>query len=219
MVKSKSSTVIRRETQRNGALSARNTNSTRSLRPATPIDKPKMERKRFSNVSSGTKSAKTDRSKSPAPKSLTLRQLQDLIFEIYQAKSKYDTKCMQNKLARETMEEFMYTFLNQRYGLSSLTITWAASLINGIRTFSKQDFEVLQFGKILRGQISEFHRFSSFALKEQVAICLRQALNERYSHKTEIFITDLLAKIFNGAHPLEGWLHQRLLEKLEVSLS
>ena len=97
-------------------------------------------RKRYSNVSSGTK---TDRSKSPAPKNLTLRQLQDLIFEIYQAKSKYDTKCMQNKLARETMEEFMYTFLNQRYGLRSLTITWAASLINGIRTYSKHDFEVL----------------------------------------------------------------------------
>jgi hypothetical protein len=70
---------------------------------------------------------------------------------MYQQKSKYDMKCMQNKLARETMEEYMYTYLNQRYGLRSLTISWASTIINGIRQFSKADFDVHQFGKILRG--------------------------------------------------------------------
>ena len=70
---------------------------------------------------------------------------------MYQQKSKYDMKCMQNKLARETMEEYMYTYLNQRYGLRSLTISWASTIINGIRQFSKADFDVHQFDKILRG--------------------------------------------------------------------
>jgi len=64
------------------------------------------------------------------------------------------------------MEEYMYTYLNQRYGLRSLTISWASTIINGIRQFSKADFDVHQFGKILRGQISEFHRFNAFSLKE-----------------------------------------------------
>ena len=133
-------------------------------------------------------------------KNLSLKQVTDLIFEIYQCKSKYDTKCMQNKLPRETMEEFMYTHLNQRYGLRSLTITWAQNLIIGIKNYSKTDFEVYQFGKILRGQVSEFHRFSSFALKENIAICLKQALDEKYhpQHKTESWIQNLKQKVLSG---------------------
>ena len=89
-------------------------------------------------------------------------------------------KCMQNKLARETMEEYMYTYLNQRYGLRSLTISWASTIINGIRQFSKTDFDVQQFGKILRGQVSEFHRFNSFSLKELTNNLLHQVLEEKY---------------------------------------
>ena len=69
--------------------------------------------------------------------------MQELIFDMYQAKQKYDQKCISNKLPRETMEEYMYTYLNQRYGLKSLTISWAASIIAGIRQYSKKDFEVL----------------------------------------------------------------------------
>lgn len=88
-----------------------------------------------------------------------------MIQEIYTSKNKFDSKCQQNRLPQETMEEYMYTFLNQKYGLRSLTITWASSLINGIRKYSKLDFEILQFGKILRGKISEYHRFTSEQIK------------------------------------------------------
>ncbi len=44
----------------------------------------------------------------------------------------------------------MYTFLNQRYGLKSLIIEWAAAIINGIRRYSRDDHDVALFGKILR---------------------------------------------------------------------
>ena len=108
-------------------------------------------------------------------------------------KKKYDQKCRQNKLSIETMEEYMYTFLNQRYGLKSLTISWASSIINGIRQYSKSDFEVHQFGKILRGQISEYHRDTSHMVKDQINLFLKSALEEKYSpqHKTEKWICDL----------------------------
>jgi len=43
---------------------------------------------------------------------LTLRQLRDLINDIYQQKTKFDQKCEDNRLPRETMEQFMYTYLN-----------------------------------------------------------------------------------------------------------
>lgn len=66
-------------------------------------------------------------------KNLTLRQLNDMIFEIYQQKLKYDAKCYQNKMGLETMEEYMYTYLNQRYGLRSLTINHASAIIKAIK--------------------------------------------------------------------------------------
>lgn len=85
-------------------------------------------------------------------RNLSLKQLKDLITDIYAQKVKYDQKCEENKLPRETMEQYMYTYLNQRYGLKNLIIEWAASIINGIKKYSKEDHSVMLFGKILRNE-------------------------------------------------------------------
>jgi hypothetical protein len=85
-------------------------------------------------------------------RNLSLKQLKDIVSDIYTQKVKYDQKCEENKLPRETMEQYMYTYLNQRYGLKNLIIEWAASIINGIKKYSKEDHSVMLFGKILRNE-------------------------------------------------------------------
>ena len=90
---------------------------------------------------------------------LTLKQLKEQISEIYSGKEKYDIRCTEARMARETMEQYMYTFLNQRYGLKGLIIEMASAIINGIRRFSKQDHDVALFGKILRNEVDEEFRF------------------------------------------------------------
>lgn len=50
-------------------------------------------------------------------RALTLKQMKDVIEEIYASKAKYDQRCLEAKLPRETMEQHMYTYLNQKYGL------------------------------------------------------------------------------------------------------
>lgn len=94
-------------------------------------------------------------------------------------------------------------------------------MIIGIKNYSKTDFEVYQFGKILRGQVSEFHRFSSFALKENIAICLKQALDEKYhpQHKTESWIQNFKQKIISGLLGLDSYLYRKMLQKLAHSTS
>lgn len=62
-------------------------------------------------------------------KSYTLKQLRDVIHELVIQKELFDQRCIQNKQPMETYEEFMYTFLNQKYGLRSLTVTYAHSII------------------------------------------------------------------------------------------
>ena len=58
-------------------------------------------------------------------------------------------------MALETLEQYMYTYLNQRYGLKSLIIEWATAIVNGIRNYQKVDHDVLLFGKILKNDCDE----------------------------------------------------------------
>jgi hypothetical protein len=113
-------------------------------------------------------------------KVLTLRQLKDLINDIYQQKTKFDQKCEDSKLPRETMEQFMYTYLNQRYGLKNLIIDWAAGIINGIKSFQREDHDVALFGKILRSECDEEFRYIQQTVKETVIALLRALYREKY---------------------------------------
>lgn len=52
----------------------------------------------------------------------------------------------------------MYTYLNQKYGLKSLTVEWAASIINGIKNNVQVEHEVKLFAKILKNECDEEFR-------------------------------------------------------------
>lgn len=93
-----------------------------------------------------------------ASKNLTLKQLKDVIKDMYEAKVKFDAKCDQSKAPRETLEQFMYTYLNQKYGLKSLIVDWAASLIQAIKKNLKKDHDVTLFAKILKNECDEDFR-------------------------------------------------------------
>jgi len=93
-----------------------------------------------------------------AARVLTKKMMKDVIEEIYESKSQFDKKCFDAKLPRETMEQHMYTFLNQKYGLKNLIIEWASSIINAIKMYSAEDNDICVFGKILRNECEEEFR-------------------------------------------------------------
>lgn len=121
-------------------------------------------------------------------KVMTLRSLHEIIYEIYSSKIKFDQKCHNNKLPLENMDQYMYTFLNQRYGLRSLTITHASSIIKAIKYYSSQDFETLLFGKILQATIPESYRGLISLLNKNLIDQIRQLLLEKYAGKSETFL-------------------------------
>ena len=59
----------------------------------------------------------------------SLKQTKELLIEIVQSKHKYDDQCEASKQPRETLEQYMFTYLNQRYGLKSLIVEWASSIV------------------------------------------------------------------------------------------
>jgi hypothetical protein len=53
----------------------------------------------------------------------------------------------------------MYTYLNQKYGLRSLIVDWATTILAGIKTYINEDHDVMLFSKILSNECDEEFRF------------------------------------------------------------
>lgn len=88
-----------------------------------------------------------------------MKQLKDAIQDMYSQKIKFDKKCEDSKQPRETMEQFMYTYLNQRYGLKNLIIDWSIAIVNAVSKYHTEDHDVCLFGKILKNECDEEFRF------------------------------------------------------------
>lgn len=92
-------------------------------------------------------------------KLLTLKQLKETIQDIYEEKQKYDEICWENRTRLETMEQFLFSHLNNKYGLKNLAIEYAAGIVSSVKAYAHEDPDVLLFGKILKNEIEEDYRF------------------------------------------------------------
>ena len=79
----------------------------------------------------------------------------------------------------------MYTYLNQRYGLKSLIIEWVAAIINGIKTYLREDHDVALFGKILKNECDEEFRYIQMHVKDTLVGLLKSLLKEKHHMKSE----------------------------------
>ena len=115
-------------------------------------------------------------------------------------------------MPRETMEQYMYTYLNQRYGLKNLIIEWAAAIINGIKTYLREDHDVALFGKILKNECDEEFRFIQMHVKDTLLSLLKVLLKDKHPFKSESEIQKLLESIQAGT--MEEWMWRKIIEKM-----
>ena len=101
-------------------------------------------------------------------KILTKKQMKDFINEIYDSKMEYDKVCSENHLKNESMEHYMYKFLNNKYGLKNLVIEWSSSIITGIKMYSSSDSDINLFNKILKNKIEEGQKLVIIKLKSTI---------------------------------------------------
>ena len=139
------------------------------------------------------------------PKILSIKAAKDIIQEIYNNKSLYDQKCYENKTPRETLEQYMYTYLNQKYGLKNLIIEWASSIINAIKMYSSEDCDINLFGKILRNEQEEDSRLVLENLKNNVSELLEYYLSSKNPFKSKNDIKKLLKEKKEGILFEEEW--------------
>jgi hypothetical protein len=115
-------------------------------------------------------------SSSRSVKALTLKQLKDAIDEIYSSKAKFDERCVESRQPRETLEQHMYNFLNQKYGLKRLTVDWASAIQAGVQRYAGDDNDIGVFGKVLKNQCDEEFRHVQQQVKDTIAELLKVQL-------------------------------------------
>jgi len=131
---------------------------------------------------------------------------------MYSQKKKYDEKCVESRLPKETMEQYMYSYLNKRYGLKSLVLEWASAVIIGVKKYSHEDSEIELFGKILKNECDEDFRFVYNEVKTAILDILEEKLKMKFKRKTDTEIKKLVNNIVTG--DIEESLWKELLARM-----
>lgn len=112
------------------------------------------------------------------------------------------------------MEQYLFTFLNQKYGLKSLVIEWATSIVNSVYAYSNEekDPDVMVFGRILKNEWEEgFDQFQNYT-REIIKCIIREILKENFKALSEDQITNKQATILKGK--LDSLLWKNILKRL-----
>lgn len=138
-------------------------------------------------------------------KILSLRQIKEVIEEIYASKAKFDERCAEGKMPRETMEEHMYNYLNKKYGLKNLILEWAASIIASVKKYAQEDNDVAVFGLILKNECDEEFRFVQLQVKKTASELLRINLRNKFPFKSAADIGEMVNERMAGFLTEDEW--------------
>lgn len=145
-------------------------------------------------------------------KSLTLKQIKQVISDMFAQKVKFDRKCMDTKIPRETMEQYMYTYFNQKYGLKSLIVENITNLINSMQLYKNEDHDIVLFSKVLKNECDEEFHVIQVQVKETLQSLLRIIIKERFPTKPESGIKAIIEQVNAGG--IEVWMQNRILDRM-----
>ena len=136
---------------------------------------------------------------------ISIKITKEIINELYISKENYDKVCYENKLPNETMEHYMYIYLNNKYGLKNLVLDWASAIINAVEKYSKEDSDINLFGKILKNEQEEGSRLVLIKLKESIASLLEYFYKLRNEYKPQKEVNKEMKEKKKGILIEEEW--------------
>ena len=138
-------------------------------------------------------------------KKLTREQLNEIIQNIYKSKIAYDQNCIDLNKPLETMEQHMYQYLNNKYGLKNLTIEYASAIISGIKEYSKKDMNIKVFGMLLKNEIEENTLTIVEKIKQVVQETLEFFISQKHPYMIGSDVQKLCDSIKKGMVDEEVW--------------
>jgi len=165
-------------------------------------------------------------------KVLSLSQTKELIDELYEAKREFDVKCKKNKMQRESMEQFMFSFFKHKFGLNAIVVEWVYGLIEAIKLYHKKDNDIALFALILRNEVDE-----EFAdIQKQIKLTIndilmnlietqnpnkgKREINNMFSSKAKGRINENMAleivnTMYTDEHPNKEEILEKLMDKIQ----
>ena len=134
----------------------------------------------------------------------TVKMMKDIINNIYNSKNNFNIKCNENKQPKETMEEYMYTYFNYKYGLKNMVIEWATNIINGIKNYSEIDSEICLFGKIMRNDLDESCQYIMPKIKTKFKESLVKILKKEFEFKNDDQINEYINNLIKNRISLQN---------------
>lgn len=138
-------------------------------------------------------------------RSLTLKQLLDLLRSILQSKSRSDARGPASGAPRETLEQHMYTYLNTRFGLPKLIVDYASAIWKASEQLAARDNEVAVFLALLRNHLDEGFLAIKRKLQRALADLLRAYLQSRHPFKPESAVAALVKARLAGIIFEDEW--------------
>lgn len=88
-------------------------------------------------------------------KSYSLPQVKALVHDIMENKASFDERAESSGGLPQLLEEFLYVYFKQRYGLKDLILVEITSLMDQIKYLSPKSAEILAFKGMLKNEIDE----------------------------------------------------------------
>lgn len=80
---------------------------------------------------------------------LTFKNLKDFIEEVYEGKVVYDAVCKKENKAKETLEQYLFSHLRNKYGLNNIVAEWMYALVEALKTHMGKDNDVTLFALVI----------------------------------------------------------------------
>jgi len=98
----------------------------------------------------------------------SIDQLLRLIGDILESKREFDKLSKRNKSPRETLEQYLYTYFGNKYGIKTIVASCVESLINALKTYSSENTEIIFFVKALKNEIHEEYYWEIINHKDRI---------------------------------------------------
>ena len=145
---------------------------------------------------------------------MSLPLLLNFITEVFSAKIGHNQKALQAGKQPESMEEYMFTFLNQQYGVRGLIIKTLETILSSVKYHATMDWQVLAFASILQNKVTEEFWQSQMDLKAELSHKLIVELKRRY--KSQAKAHQVYLQIIHDQKLIEKEITTKLLHQTEV---
>ena len=112
------------------------------------------------------------------PRIISLKNLLDIINQIYKLRSNRIEKQNQGVYNKGTLEQDFYAYLKSRYGLKNLIIEWSINILSSIQAYYEISGEVYLFALILKNELDE----DSIEILNKIKTTMNNILNLIYDY-------------------------------------